>query len=52
MFNLEEYIKNVENKIETIKRNRKSKVEESIINIVKELTSKNEPTTIKIISER
>jgi len=51
MFNLEEYIKNIENKI-TIKRNRKSKVEESVINLVKELISKNEPTTIKTISER
>ena len=49
---LNSYIDNVSGKIESIKRNRESKVEKQVVEIVTELVAANEPTTIKTICER
>jgi type II secretory pathway component PulC len=49
MFNLEQYKKDVSSKLEKVVRNRESKVEKDIVDLVNELISKNEPTTIKTI---
>jgi hypothetical protein len=48
---LNEYLLNVESKIEKISRSRESKVEKDVYKVVEELVSKNEPSTIKTICE-
>ena len=50
MVNLNEYLENMNEKVESISRNRESKVEGVIVELVNELIGKNEPTTIKTIA--
>ena len=49
--NLNTYLLNVEDKIEKINRNRESKIEKQVYEVVEDLISKEEPTTIKSICE-
>ena len=49
MLNLETYLKDVEDKIEKTGRVRESKREKEILELVKGLIEKKEPTTIKTI---
>jgi hypothetical protein len=52
MLNINTYIQNVTSKIEKVRRNRKSKRENELFELVGELMSKNEPTTIKVLSTK
>ena len=47
-----EYLKKVEEKIVKQTRNRKSKVGEAILAVVKELIANEEPTTVKVIATK
>ena len=52
MFNLTNYLKDVEGKLPKVRRNRESKVNKQIVSLVDELIGQNEPTTIKTIANR
>lgn len=50
MLNINTYIENVSSKIEKVRRNRTSKRENELFELVQSLMEKTEPTTIKILS--
>lgn len=51
MITLNSYLENVSEEVKSSRKNRESKVDQSILETVQELISENKPTTIKVIAE-